>query len=373
MSKLPMLIDILACPECRRGLRNGKQDGGYILKCEDCGREYPFVKAIYITDKCRTNKCKKECLSVCKSGKMEYFPWTKTSKRIRIHACDGSGECVNVCPHGAIVTCNTPSFLDVSGFDIKPKNCVAGQLEVVPEMLRKPENMFMCGHVAATYDYVSLKIEEINPDFVVDNGCGHNLFAAKYGMGRAFYTLDGNIDHHAYRKVDLLANGERLPLADDSVPMVISNFVLEHVKNPSIYLNEIKRVLKRDGILIISVPTSYWHLGNTMSIYYNFQYLLKIVSKPSYFLKNPVKHFLVERSHAKEHMIDSEVPCVTLLDEIRLWKMEKWEATYRSSGFSILERCLAGHLMSTHHLSILRKLPKPSRFGVHCTHVLRKA
>jgi ubiquinone/menaquinone biosynthesis C-methylase UbiE len=186
------------------------------------------------------------------------------------------------------------------------------------------------------------------------------------------WGIDGYTEPHAYAPVCLIADAEYLPFQNQTIPAYVSNFVLEHSANPIQYLKEAYRTMKPGGLLIISVPTSYWHLGNTMSIYYNFQYLLKIIHKPSYFLKNPLRHFIMERSHEKDHALDSNQKRHTLLDEIRLWKIEKWEAIYRSSGFNILDRSIAGHLMSTHHLSILAKLPQPSRFGVHCTHVLGK-
>ena len=58
-----------------------------------------------------------------------------------------------------------------------------------------------------------------------------------------------------------------IPVSDQSVSVVLSNQVLEHVEHPHEYLNEARRVLLPDGILILSThgvwkyhpdPRDYW-------------------------------------------------------------------------------------------------------------------
>lgn len=48
-----------------------------------------------------------------------------------------------------------------------------------------------------------------------------------------------------------------LPFEDGSADSVIFTQVLEHVSNPNLALDEITRILKSDGILVISVPFIY--------------------------------------------------------------------------------------------------------------------
>lgn len=52
-----------------------------------------------------------------------------------------------------------------------------------------------------------------------------------------------------------IAQAERLPFKDNFFDLVTCLEVLEHVKNPRQVLEEIKRVLKRKGILVILVPS----------------------------------------------------------------------------------------------------------------------
>jgi len=53
---------------------------------------------------------------------------------------------------------------------------------------------------------------------------------------------------------DLNASPEQLPILSDSFDHVISNFVLEHVKNPRKHMQEITRVIKPGGYCFISGP-----------------------------------------------------------------------------------------------------------------------
>ncbi len=366
------LINILACPECRSSLKNERRNDSDILKCKGCRKEYPFINVIYITDKCRPNKCNRECLQVCRSGKLEYFPWTKISKRIRILQCNACGACLNACPYCAIEVHKAPSFINNHSCNNNMKTAGSNQVGLVPELLRKPESMFMCGHVASTYDYVSSKIEEIDPEFVIDIGCGHNLFAAKYGIKRNYYTLDGRIDYHAYRKVDLLADGEKLPLADNCVPMVISNFVLEHVHDPKRYLSEIMRVLEKEGILIISTPTQYWHFINLFSFYAAFEYFKKILESPIEFFKNPWRHFIINRAHEKEHCWGDFKADKTIFDEISNWNVRNWRALYMAERFEVISEKVTGNLFSGHHLRLCGNIYNPKKFGAHVTFLLKK-
>ena len=53
----------------------------------------------------------------------------------------------------------------------------------------------------------------------------------------------------------LLSDAEKLVLKDNSVDVIISAELLEHVLNPVAVLEEYSRVLKPSGLLILSLPT----------------------------------------------------------------------------------------------------------------------
>ncbi|OOO03274.1 MAG: putative S-adenosylmethionine-dependent methyltransferase [Chromatiales bacterium USCg_Taylor] len=50
-----------------------------------------------------------------------------------------------------------------------------------------------------------------------------------------------------------------LPLTDGSVDTVLSTQVLEHVPNADFYISECARLLKTDGVLILTAPTQWRH------------------------------------------------------------------------------------------------------------------
>lgn len=51
---------------------------------------------------------------------------------------------------------------------------------------------------------------------------------------------------------------EKLPFDDKSFDIIISNQILEHVKDQGMHLSEIKRVLKMEGIVYLATPNRYW-------------------------------------------------------------------------------------------------------------------
>lgn len=356
---------------------------GYML-CNICKNAYPWIPVIYITDRCRQDRCKLVCIESCPTKALNYFRWTKRSKRIQIDRdlCNGCGICVKCCPENAIVNHPTLSFIHkVEWSDFLEHNTRKRDIGIAikkifcrQKPLREVERFFLCGHVVATYNYVRSVLEREGPEWIIDSGCGGNLFRKsisgnlKYGI----WGIDGYPEPHGYTPLCFIADAEYLPFQNQTIPAHVSNFVLEHSAHPMKYLREAYRTMKLNGSLIISVPTPYWHLGNMMSIYNNFQYLLKIIRKPTYFLKNPLRHFIMERAHEKDHALDSKKKHLTLLDEIRLWKMEKWEVLWKDSGFLIQDKALTGTSMSVHHLSMLSKFPQPKRFGVHSTYILKK-
>lgn len=113
---------------------------------------------------------------------------------------------------------------------------------------------------------VALKLLE-KGDKLLDVGCGDGIvgyfaknnykqtygvdisdIALKIAEGRGIIT----------RKIN--ANNDALPFEDNYFDAVTCLDVIEHVFEPADLINEISRVLKKEGILIISTPNiRYWH------------------------------------------------------------------------------------------------------------------
>ncbi len=98
----------------------------------------------------------------------------------------------------------------------------------------------------------------------LDVGCGiggHLLILRNNGIQYAFgfdivYRLVKIAKSEYGVKNLLVANGMRIPLIDGSVDRVILYNVIEHCSEPIGVLNEIYRVLSRDGILYMDAPNA---------------------------------------------------------------------------------------------------------------------
>jgi SAM-dependent methyltransferase len=92
---------------------------------------------------------------------------------------------------------------------------------------------------------------------ILDAPCGDGSLAATLrGTGYDAYGIDINgsgLDQlgPAYHDVNLNA---RLPFADESFEAVLSIEGIEHLENRASYLRELNRVLKHNGLLILTTP-----------------------------------------------------------------------------------------------------------------------
>ncbi len=116
------------------------------------------------------------------------------------------------------------------------------------------------------YSYILEQIAKAAPRArgrLLDVGCGDKPYEEAF---RPFVSEYIGIEHEAVfqttaassaaRKPDLTYDGRTLPFPDASFDTVLSIQVLEHTPHPQRLLGEMARVLKRDGILMLSAPFS---------------------------------------------------------------------------------------------------------------------
>lgn len=91
---------------------------------------------------------------------------------------------------------------------------------------------------------------------VLDVGCGNqpyrSLFSRPPSQVTRYIGLDIPGDHYA--RPDLYWEGQRIPMADDTVDCALLTEVLEHCPQPERLLTEVHRVLRPGGFLFFTVP-----------------------------------------------------------------------------------------------------------------------
>jgi SAM-dependent methyltransferase len=107
---------------------------------------------------------------------------------------------------------------------------------------------------------------------VLDVGAGPRQFAGAFAAAGARYVgLDVSVgDLAAAAAPDVVGVGERLPFADQSLDVVMSSNVMEHVPRPGAVAREMVRVVRPGGLVVVSYTawaspwggheTSPWHV-----------------------------------------------------------------------------------------------------------------
>lgn len=82
----------------------------------------------------------------------------------------------------------------------------------------------------------------------------------KLNLGCGPHKLEGyvNIDIHPSADLQLDLEAARLPYEDESVDIIYSSHVFEHIKNLIPLMNECHRVMKPGSIINIAVPHVPW-------------------------------------------------------------------------------------------------------------------
>jgi ubiquinone/menaquinone biosynthesis C-methylase UbiE len=110
----------------------------------------------------------------------------------------------------------------------------------------------------------------------LDVGCGagYSLMRASLDLNCEVEGIDADPGAHGVGRFlkELVKSpeikqgfAENLPYENESFDVVYSSHVLEHVNNEAKSLTEMKRVLKKDGVLIIGMPTASMAILNYIS------------------------------------------------------------------------------------------------------------
>lgn len=120
---------------------------------------------------------------------------------------------------------------------------------------------------------------------VLDIGCGEkpykDIFASYID---AYIGIDLPQTLHAKYAIDVFSNAHYLPFRKDTFDTVLCLEMLEHAEKPLEVLKEIHTVLRKNGVLVLSVPQNYW-IHNDPKDFYRFtqQGLVEMVEKQTGF------------------------------------------------------------------------------------------
>jgi len=86
---------------------------------------------------------------------------------------------------------------------------------------------------------------------ILDVGCEAGEFH-KTIKSNNFYGLD--LKPKKYIEKTVKADAEKMPFSDDCFDTIIAGELIEHLPKPEDFLKESKRILKKNGIIIITTP-----------------------------------------------------------------------------------------------------------------------
>jgi len=141
------------------------------------------------------------------------------------------------------------------------KNCVYGQRKEFT-MLKKCENVELQKNPLKAdkfYKYEGKLATTPIINFIAGHGCKCRGRLLDIGCGKKpyrkyFSQVDEYIGVDIKGEVDIIADAKSLPVESDSIDAVLCSQVIEHDGEPAKIIAEICRVLKKEGILILTAP-----------------------------------------------------------------------------------------------------------------------
>jgi len=89
---------------------------------------------------------------------------------------------------------------------------------------------------------------------VLDVGCGKKPYEYLFTNAKKYIGLDHIKCKSSENKADCFYDGKKFPLKSSSFDSIVCTEVLEHVEDDQLFINECKRVLKPNGIMLLSMP-----------------------------------------------------------------------------------------------------------------------
>lgn len=116
--------------------------------------------------------------------------------------------------------------------------------------------------IGRAYETAREVAEVIPPDgSVLDVGCGHGFVAYHLTVMRGANVVGLDLAKRVDAPINYMSyDGKRFPATDGSFDSVLLCYVLHHTQDISVVLNEVSRVLRKDGVVVVyeDIPQTWW-------------------------------------------------------------------------------------------------------------------
>lgn len=159
-------------------------------------------------------------------------------------------------------------------------------------------------------------------------------------MGCGDFKTKGYIGIDLEPKIDLdiIADAQRIPIRTNIIKRIFTDQMMEHLPNPPMFLEDCNRVLKLNGILIISVPntstlrrTLRWMLKNEVTVWRDHIYSWGLPELRNLVTRYGFKYVLHDvRTHERHHKLKWYEKMLRSInkravDKNLIMRFEKWE------------------------------------------------
>lgn len=171
--------------------------------------------------------------------------------------------------------------------------------------------------------------------------------------GYNIISLDINPRHpleFPVKKID----GKNIPFTSDTFDLIFTSQVIAHVEDLNAFFNEIKRVLKKNGVIIHIVPSSYWVVITNFWHYVLLpKKMINIFRRLDEQSKNHHTKVEIQKKSRNFKIVNNLFlhPLGTspsFLHEIFYFSKRQWLKLFEKNGFSII-RIEKTHLLYSGH------------------------
>tara|TARA_B110000259_G_C13899222_1_gene356175 strand:- start:33 stop:743 length:711 start_codon:yes stop_codon:yes gene_type:complete len=102
------------------------------------------------------------------------------------------------------------------------------------------------------YKYYKIYSSKLRGD-LIDIGCGSKPYKELFKHCKSYIGLEIE-NENGQNEADYFYDGNNFPFQNETFDSAICSEVLEHVFEPKIFLKEVHRILKKDGLIILTLP-----------------------------------------------------------------------------------------------------------------------